>query len=162
MRELNRAIGVDAVSRVYEADPVGAPGSPRFLNAAAAVRTRLALKDLKFTVLRPLEARLGRVRTSEANAPRTIDIDIALVDECSPSDVEVGIEVPDPNIEVPDPDIEHRAHLALPLRDLAPDLAPVPHGNTLSEIAQRLEADAGIRIREDLDLALALAPRGAE
>ena len=36
MRELDRAIGVTAVSRAYEAEPVGAPGSPRFLNAAVA------------------------------------------------------------------------------------------------------------------------------
>lgn len=136
---------MDAVSRVYEAEPVGAKGTPRFLNAAVTVRTRLTLGDLKFGILRPLEARMGRVRTSEVNAPRTIDIDIAMVGEESFVDVQGGIDVPDPDIEV-------LAHLALPLSDLAPGLTHERFGAPLAEIAKRLEGRAGIRVRDDVDL----------
>lgn len=145
MRELDRAIGVSAVSRAYEGAPVGAPGTPRFLNAAVAIRTALSASELKFSVLRPIEARLGRVRTSDPNAPRTIDIDIALIP---------GVVLADPELqmEVPDPEIARRAHLALPLRDLAPGVVPPGCDTTLERLAARLEESADIRVRDDVTL----------
>ena len=145
VRELDAVLGVEAVSRAYEAAPVGAPGSPRFLNAAVAVRTPLDPGDLKFRILRPIEARLGRVRTSDPNAPRTIDLDIALVDGARFVDEEL-------ELHVPDPELGGSAHLALPLRDLAPDLVPPGHRATLADLAARLEPGADIRVREDIDL----------
>lgn len=148
MRELDRAIGVVAVSRAYEGAAVGAPGSPRFLNAAVAVRTALPAGELKFSVLRPIEARLGRVRTSDPNAPRTIDIDIALI----PSVVVEDGELEARGMEVPDPEIARRAHLALPLRDLAPEIVPPGCDRTLAGLAARLEESADIRVRDDVTL----------
>lgn len=145
VRELDAAVGVEAVSRAYEAEPVGAPGSPRFLNAAVAIRTPLPPGELKFGVFRPIEARLGRVRTSDPNAPRTIDIDIALVDGVRFVDEEL-------EIEVPDPEIARRAHVALPLRDLAPDLVPPGLDVSLTDLARRLEPGSDIRVREDVRL----------
>lgn len=134
-----------AVSRVYRAEPVGAPDAPTFLNAAVAIETDLPPAELKFGHLRPLEAELGRVRTSDPNAPRTIDLDIALAGELIVADAASGIEIPDPEILT-------RAHVALPLADLAPDAVHPVTGTTLGEIARPLRAEAGIQVYEGLSL----------
>lgn len=145
MRELDRLLGVEAVSRVYECEAVDAPGTPDFLNAAVLVRTLLPPARLKHRILRPLETRLGRVRVEDSHAPRTIDIDIAVIGGLRIDDPETGLSVPDPGIA-------RLAHLAFPLRDIAPLLVLPGVGVTLAELARRLEPGCGIRLREDLDL----------
>lgn len=48
---------------------------PDFLNGAVLLQTRLSLSELKLQ-LKNIEALLGRVRTENKNAPRTIDLDV--------------------------------------------------------------------------------------
>lgn len=134
-----------AVSRVYETEPVGAPGAPPFLNAAVLIETNLAPRALKQDVLRPLEARLGRVRTGDPNAPRTVDVDVALYDE-------LILEDPVNRITLPDPEILTRAHVALPLADLAPDWRHPVTGETLAAIAARFAGSPGVRICSEVSL----------
>lgn len=136
------------VSRVWESEAVGAPGSPPFLNAAAEIATELPPRTLKHDVLRPLEARLGRVRGDDPNAPRTIDVDIVLYDELILDDPAAGLTLPDPEVLT-------RAHVALPLADLAPDLRHPATGETLAAIAARFAGHPGVRPRPDLRLDLA-------
>ena len=133
--------GLAAVSRFYEAEPAGSCGGPRFLNAAARVTTGAAPRELKFGEIRPLERRLGRVRTANRNAPRTIDIDIAIVD---------GLVVDEDDLQLPDPEIVARAHLALPLADVAPSLIHPTEGIPLRKIADRFRDDRGVALRGDL------------
>lgn len=140
---VDRALGVEAISTVYEAEPVGAAGTPTFLNAAARVSTDLPPDALKYDVLRPIERRLGRVRGPDPNAPRTADIDIALVDGLVLDDPESGLRLPDPEIVA-------QAHLALPLADIAPDLEHPEDGRTLARIAARFRGTEGIRPRPEL------------
>lgn len=134
VRLLSEAVHIAAVSSVYETDPVGNPNQESFLNAAVAVETPLPADVLKRGVLSPIEARLGRRRTADKNAPRTIDIDIALF-----------------NDEVRDPEILTRAHLAVPLAELAPGYRLGQDGVTLAEVAEELP-QAGVRRRPDLSL----------
>ncbi len=75
---LARRLHVVGVSRVFETRPVGAPDAPMFLNAAVEVDCPLSPRELKFELLRPLERSLGRVRTADRNAPRTVDVDISI------------------------------------------------------------------------------------
>ena len=138
---LDALLGIDALSAIYEADPVGSPGTPRFLNAAVRLTTDRAPGELKSDVIRPLERRLGRVRTSDPNAPRTIDIDIAAVE---------GLVLDGPELRLPDPEIVSRAHLALPLADVAPAFRHPTEGVTLGEIADRFKDEAGIARRDDV------------
>ncbi|MDX1503828.1 MAG: 2-amino-4-hydroxy-6-hydroxymethyldihydropteridine diphosphokinase, partial [Thermoanaerobaculia bacterium] len=80
-RALRRLAGLGrllALSRVWETPPVGAPGTPSFLNAAVLLSTRLGPAELRRR-LRELEAALGRRRGPARNAPRTIDLDLVLV-----------------------------------------------------------------------------------
>ena len=140
---LDRLLGVEAVSAIYEAEPIDAPGTPKFLNAAVRIETTLSPAALKHEVLRPLEMELGRVRGTNPNLPRTIDIDIAAVEDLGLTDNDIGFQLPDPAIT------EH-AYLALPLRDAAPDFWHPAANASLDEIGQRFMKARGILKRNDL------------
>ena len=129
-----------AVSSVYETTPVGNTDQPNFLNAAALIETDLAAAELKSQVLQVIEQELGRVRTEDKNAPRTIDLDIALFADQDP---EGGSQ------HVCDPEILKYAHIAVPLADIAPQHRHPATGQTLQEIAQGLPA-SGLVIRPDV------------
>ncbi len=141
LEALDELLGIDGASPIYEANPVGNPGAPRFLNAAARITTDLSPGELKFKVIRPLERRLGRIRAPDRNAPRTIDIDIAAVQ---------GLVVDEEELRLPDPDIPTRAHLAVPLADVAPGFRHPHLGITLGEIAARFRDEPGLARRDDV------------
>lgn len=128
-----------AASRLYATEPVGAPGAPPFLNAAVAVVTALPLVELRDRVLRPLEAALGRVRGGDRNAPRPIDLDVAFAGGLVVRDAASGLVVPDPEIVA-------RAHLALPLADLAPEAIHPLDGRSLRAIAAAFAGAPGVRV----------------
>lgn len=118
---------VTELSACYETSAVGSDG-PNFLNMTVALLTDLDTAGLKAQVLGPIENQLGRVRTEDKNAPRTIDLDIVVFDE-----------------QVIDEDLWRRVHLALPLSELLPDLKHPESQQPLREVAQRLlEQDAVI------------------
>jgi 2-amino-4-hydroxy-6-hydroxymethyldihydropteridine diphosphokinase len=125
-----------AVSPVYETAPVGKTDQPNFLNAAALIETDLTAAELKTQVLQAIEQELGRVRTEELNAPRTIDLDIALFGD---QVLDVGPR------HIPDPDISKYPHIVVPLADLAPQQLHPETGQTLLEIAQGLPARGLVR-----------------
>jgi dihydroneopterin aldolase / 2-amino-4-hydroxy-6-hydroxymethyldihydropteridine diphosphokinase len=131
-----------AVSRAYETAPVGTTGGPRFINGAVLVAAALGPEELKEQVLLPLETALGRVRTADKNAPRTIDLDISLYND---QILWFG------GRRIPDPDILRYAHVAQPLADLAPHYRHPETGHTLLDIARRLPAE-GLEHRPDLVL----------
>jgi dihydroneopterin aldolase/2-amino-4-hydroxy-6-hydroxymethyldihydropteridine diphosphokinase len=131
-----------AVSPVYETQPVGKTDQPNFLNAAALIETDLGAARLKDQELRVIELELGRVRTSDKNAPRTIDLDISLF-----NDQVLDVE----GRHIPDPEILRFAHIARPLADLAPEYRHPETGQTLREIAEALP-DCGLVRRTDLAL----------
>ncbi|HQJ12434.1 MAG TPA: 2-amino-4-hydroxy-6-hydroxymethyldihydropteridine diphosphokinase [Anaerolineae bacterium] len=141
VRRLAKVCRVLAVSPVYETAPVGKTDQPNFLNAAALIETDLPAADLK-AQLQVIERELGRVRTTDKNAPRTIDLDIALYNEAV---FDLGAR------HIPDPDLLRYSHIAAPLADLAPDLRHPETGQTLAEIARSLP-DVGLRVREDVKL----------
>ena len=104
--------GIDVVrtSRVWETDPVGGPDQPDFLNIVAEVQTELEPHALLDAVNR-IEASLGRTRDVRWG-PRTIDIDILLIDQ---------LTIDDDRLTVPHPRMHQRAFVLLPLIDLIPD-----------------------------------------
>lgn len=137
LERLRRSLEVVAVSSVYRTLPVGREDVPVFLNAAVAVRTDRDPADLKFNVLRSIEADLGRVRGADRNAPRTIDLDLVLYGDRT-------VSQPDQGLELPDPEIALRAHIGFPLAEIAPDLIVPDQGKSLHEIAAGLETPAGM------------------
>jgi 2-amino-4-hydroxy-6-hydroxymethyldihydropteridine diphosphokinase len=127
---------VAAVSEVYESAPVGFADQPNFLNAAVLLETPLSARELRFEAIAKIEGRLGRVRDPQnKNAPRPIDIDIALFNR----DVLHG-----DGLSIPDPNILDRLFVARPLAELEPDYIHPETGRTLREIAASLEPTSGL------------------
>jgi 2-amino-4-hydroxy-6-hydroxymethyldihydropteridine diphosphokinase len=138
-----------AVSPVYESLPVGTTNQPNFLNAEVLIETRHTAGELKAEVLQPIEQERGRVRTEDKNAPRTIDLDIALFND---EVLDLG------HRHIPDPDLLRFSHIARPLADLAPRYCHPETEQTLAEIAERLPS-AGLTPRFDVDLQPNSAPK---
>ncbi len=119
-------IEVVAVSSVRETEPVGVLDQPRFLNAACAVDTPLAPREL-LNALLAIERSLGRTRDGERYGPRTIDLDLLLY----------GAEVIDePGLTVPHPRLHERRFALEPLLDLDPDLVVPRRGRVEALIAE--------------------------
>ncbi len=135
-----------AVSAVYETAAVGNPGDPAFFNAAVALQTNLPPAELKQQVLARVEQQLGRQRSPDPNAPRTIDVDISLYDDAI---LDLGKR------HIPDPEIMLYPHIAVPLAELAPQYRHPETGETLAQIAARVAAAAGQPLlrRDDIPLA---------
>ncbi len=138
---LDELLGIESASPVYSADPVGNPG-PQFLNGAVRMTSSLDPWQLKFDIFRPLEAELGRIRTSDPGAPRTIDIDLSIVE---------GLIVDRPGLQLPDPETLTRAHVALPLADVAPDFVHPVAGVPLREVAAHFHGEGGLRLLPSLN-----------
>ena len=136
LRLLAQRCVVLARSPVYRTPPQGFADQPDFYNMAVKVATALDPAVFKQDVLARIEQALGRQRSPHnKNAPRTIDLDIALWGDQA---LDYGAKP----WHVPDPDILRYAHLAVPLADLAPDYAHPETGDTLAQIARRFDASS--------------------
>jgi 2-amino-4-hydroxy-6-hydroxymethyldihydropteridine diphosphokinase len=102
---------VSARSSLYRTPPMGPPGQPDYINAAAALETALRPHAL-LDALQALEQQHARVRR-EHWGPRTLDLDILLYDAC---------EIADERLTVPHAGIGERAFVLLPLAEIAPSL----------------------------------------
>lgn len=142
VERLAREVTVVAASQVFQTKPVGTLEQADFLNAAVRIRSELSAEQLRCQVLRPLEAEMGRVRTADKNAPRTIDLDVAMC-----GDVQEGCE----RWEMHDPEMLEQAYAVCPLAELCPDWLWDDTGETLRQIAARL-ADDSIWLRDDIAL----------
>lgn len=131
---LNRFGQVITVSSVWETAPVGTAG-PSFLNAAVLFQASHPPALLKSMVLRRIELEMGRRRTFNKYAPRPIDLDILIADGT-----------------IIEPGIWSRAHLAVPLAELLPDLIHPETGKKLDQIAEELCQPEVIHARPDINL----------
>ncbi len=104
---------VVGVSPVYETDPVGGPVQGAFLNAVIELRTARSAREL-LTSAGEIERAANRVRR-ERNGPRTLDVDILLIE---------GEMIDEPDLQIPHPRMWSRRFVLAPLTDLAPSLIP--------------------------------------
>ena len=138
----HRNIEVIDVSRFYESETVGgATNSPPFFNAAVVASTDLGPEELR-DELRAIERVLGRVRTDNKNAPRTIDLDVVYYADLVKDFGEW---------EVPDPRAASAAHIAVPLAEVAPEWVDPRTGQTALDAMLSLDGD-GDRPRPVADI----------
>lgn len=128
--ESTREIEVVKASSLYETEPVGGPeDQPRFLNAAAHLRTTLTPERF-LTVCQQIESSLGRKRDIPWG-PRTIDLDVLFfADEIRSS----------PELMIPHPLLHERRFVLEPLAEIAPDLAHPTMDQTVRELLESLLA----------------------
>ncbi len=127
-RTLAARVRIVAVSTVYATEPLDRPEQVRFYNGVFQVETALEPRDLKYGVLRAIEAELGRERTEDKYAARTIDLDLILYND---------LVLDTQGLVIPDPDLAERPFLALPLYELAPGLILPDSGRPLRELVRR-------------------------
>ena len=75
IKEIDLHHNIISESEIVETEPIGFLDQDNFLNGALLVETKFGMEKLKHW-LRDVENKLGRIRTSNKNGPRTIDLDI--------------------------------------------------------------------------------------
>lgn len=123
---------IEKISSVWESESVGAPG-PNYLNACIRLVTPLSQWELKEQALLPIEIDLGRRRSADRFAPRTIDIDIVVFDDKSCDDK-----------------YWEQAFVVVPLAEIYPEYHNPLTLESISETAARLREKAWIETRREV------------
>jgi 2-amino-4-hydroxy-6-hydroxymethyldihydropteridine diphosphokinase len=133
-------VRVDAVSSLYETEPVGEITEQReFLNAAARITTDLEPEEL-LNVCKAIEAEQGRMFAGPRHGPRPLDLDVLLL-----GDLELETE----RLTIPHPQVRSRRFVLVPLLELDPELT-FPDGTRLADAlaalgaGQRVERVGGV------------------
>jgi dihydroneopterin aldolase/2-amino-4-hydroxy-6-hydroxymethyldihydropteridine diphosphokinase len=130
VRLLSRHVDIVKSSTVYLTEPLEQRAQPQYYNCVLKVETNIEPRKLKFDVLRAIEAELGRKRTLDKFASRSIDIDIMLYG---------NLVVSTKDMTIPDPDIGERAFLAIPLCEVEPDLVLPVTNEPIRDVAARFK-----------------------
>ena len=129
-------VEVEAVSSVYETEPVGEIlDQPDFLNAAIRIRTELEPEEL-LDVCKAIEVERGRMLGGSRHGPRPLDIDLLLV-----GDLELRTE----RLTLPHPQLTTRRFVLEPLLELDPELA-LPDGTRLAEALAHVDGERVERV----------------
>jgi len=139
IRNLAQQIRVTGISTVYCTDALDHPDQPQYFNCVVEIETEVPPAQVKHGILRPIENKLGRERSDDKYAPRTIDLDLILYGD---------LAIDEEDIKLPDPDILERSFLAIPLFELAPDLVLAGYNLRIGEIAARFQQE-GMRPLRD-------------
>lgn len=116
-----------AASSVYRTAPFGTDEpQPDYLNAVVVLESAYKPAEFQREVIRRIEARLGRNRSRDRYAPRTIDIDMLMADQ---EILKIGSRL------IPSREILERSFVAVPLAEVAPELVHPTDGRTMAEIA---------------------------
>ena len=138
LRGLTRMARVEAVSSLYETDPVGSAGQPAFYNAVCRIETGLEPESL-LRFLKTLEHEIGRRPYAERWGPRPVDLDILLYEDR----VLEGDEV-----EVPHPRLAERSFVLVPLAEIAPAAIDPRQNETIAKLAQAVHTSGVRRIKD--------------
>jgi len=131
-------------STFYRTEPLGRPDQPKFVNGVWQIRTSLEPLRVPEELLRPIEQALGRRRTEDKFAPRTLDLDLVLYDAVVYD--KGGMRLPHPDLGRPfvyvpvcelleggDPELAERIRALLPK-----DAGALCPGEALAELTEQL------------------------
>jgi 2-amino-4-hydroxy-6-hydroxymethyldihydropteridine diphosphokinase len=132
----DHGVEVEAVSSLYETEPVGEiTEQADFLNAAARVSTALAPEAL-LDICKAIEVEHGRLFGAPRHGPRPLDLDLLLLGE---------VELSSERLQLPHPEVTSRRFVLVPLLELDPELA-LPNGTRLADSLDALpEGEQAVR-----------------
>lgn len=133
LRLLPPLVRVEAVSSLYETQPVGPQDQPVYYNAACRLVTGLTPDGL-LRHLKNVEWEVGR-RPGERWGPRPIDLDILLFE---------NLVLDGEDLTIPHPRLGERAFVLVPLSELCGELRPPTFAQTVGQLAAALDA-SGVR-----------------
>jgi 2-amino-4-hydroxy-6-hydroxymethyldihydropteridine diphosphokinase len=130
-------IEIDAVSSMYETEPVGEVlDQPNFLNAVVRVPSTLEPEEL-LDVCKAIEVEEGRrLEDARRHGPRPLDIDLLLVG---------NLELETARLRIPHLEVTSRRFVLTPLLELDPDLV-LPDGTVLAESIEALGVGQDVRL----------------
>ena len=111
-------------SPLYRSAPLGPADQPDYINAVAAVTTRLSPLAL-LDALQAIERQQGRVREGERWGPRTLDLDLLLY---------ADQQIRNDRLTVPHPGLGERNFVLYPLHDIAGKDLRIPGLDTLEHL----------------------------
>jgi 2-amino-4-hydroxy-6-hydroxymethyldihydropteridine diphosphokinase len=115
---------------IYQTEPVHCPsGSPDFLNTVVEISWE-GLPTTLLDLTQAIEFKLGRLPTSEPNAPRVIDVDLLYFGDQT---LDAGLLV------LPHPRITGRRFVLQPLADIRPDLILAGHQATIADHLRHID-----------------------
>ena len=126
-----------AASPLYKSAPLGLRNQPDYINAAAALATRLTPLVL-LHALQAIEVRHGRRRDGPRWGPRTLDLDLLVYGQAC---------MQTPELTLPHPGIPERSFVLYPLADIAPGLVIPGHG-TVETLRERCDPHTIAALRE--------------
>lgn len=128
-------------SHLYETEPVGDKNQRWFLNAVVMIESELKPEGMMRELL-AIEKELGRERiTFKKNLPRTIDLDILLVDDRI---------IKGEDLIIPHPRIKERRFVLVPLIEIAGGLKDPESGRFFKEILAELKDDKKVNMLDEI------------
>ena len=118
------------MAMILETEPLGGPPQGPYLNTVVEVETTLPPLEL-LRSLKAIERRLGREPVPQRWAPRPIDLDILLYDDCV---------IQEPELCIPHPRLHERRFVLEPLAQLAPELVHPVLCQSVASLCERVSA----------------------
>lgn len=135
-------VNVVEISSVYETEPVGGPDDVGpYLNAVVLLDTTLTVHTLLDRAL-AIEDAFGRERT-EANGPRTLDVDLIVVGDRVADDEDLVL---------PHPRAHERGFVLVPWMQVDPE-GEIPGKGFVADLVGDVDT-SGVTRREDLEIIL--------
>jgi len=129
-----QGISVTHISSLYKTKPIGKLNQPDFINAVIELKGNISPEKLH-AELQSIETQAGRIRM-ELNEPRTLDLDILLIDE---------IIMKTNALTVPHPRMHLRQFVIIPLFEINQKLE-IPEIGPISKILESLPDQGVIKI----------------